>query len=105
MGNTFFGFLPRGAPCTGLSATADVRRERLRPGPPGPVPYLNFYLPNGGVVVPVAHGPQDEEALEQIRVAFPGREMVPVSGECQSVIGGGGPHCITQQVPVGVGIA
>jgi agmatine deiminase len=76
----------------------------FEPGPPGHVPYLNFYLPNAGLVVPVAHGPQDDEALEQIRAAFIGREVVPVSGECLSVVGGGGPHCITQQVPVGVGI-
>jgi agmatine deiminase len=76
----------------------------FEPGPPGPVPYVNFYLPNGGLVVPVAKSPDDEAALDQIRTAFPDREVVAVPGECLSVVGGGGPHCITQQVPAGSGI-
>jgi agmatine deiminase len=69
--------------------------------PPGVVPYLNLYLPNGGVVVPVAERPEDEQALEQIAKLFPDREVVPVPGNCLTY-GGGGPHCITQQVPTGV---
>jgi agmatine deiminase len=68
--------------------------------PPGHVPYLNFYLPNGGVVVPVADRPEDEQALEQITRLFPDREVVAVPGNCLWY-GGGGPHCITQQVPRG----
>ena len=77
----------------------------FEPGPRGIISYLNLYLPNGGAVVPVGHVPQDEAALEQIRAAFPDREVVPVPGECLSVPGGGGPHCITQQVPAGAGVA
>lgn len=68
--------------------------------PPGIVPYLNFYLPNGGVIFPVAARPEDEQALEQIGKLFPDREVVAVPGETLCY-GGGGPHCITQQVPVG----
>jgi agmatine deiminase len=68
--------------------------------PPGRVPYLNFYLPNGGVVVPVAERPEDDQALEQIAKLFPDREVVSVPGE-SLVYGGGGPHCITQQQPAG----
>jgi len=75
------------------------------PGPPNGLSYMNFYLPNGGVVVPVAGDPEeDEPALAQIRAAFPDREVVPVSGWTIHE-GGGGPHCITQQRPVGVPIA
>jgi agmatine deiminase len=77
----------------------------FEPGPPGRVPYVNFYLPNGAVVVPVAKSSEDEAALDQIRAVFPDREVVAVPGECLSVVGGGGPHCITQQVPSGAGIA
>jgi agmatine deiminase len=40
----------------------------------------------------------DEEALAIIASAYPGREVVPVRGEVLAY-GGGGPHCITQQVP------
>jgi agmatine deiminase len=69
--------------------------------PPGAVPYLNVYLPNGGVIVPIAGRTEDEQALEQIAKLFPEREVVPVAGETLCY-GGGGPHCITQQVPSGV---
>jgi agmatine deiminase len=68
--------------------------------PPGVVPYLNFYLPNGGVIVPIADRPEDEQAIDQIGKLFPDRDIVPVPGETLCY-GGGGPHCITQQVPVG----
>jgi agmatine deiminase len=69
--------------------------------PPGSVPYLNVYLPNGGVIAPVAGRPEDEQALQQIAKLFPEREVVSVPGEALC-FGGGGPHCITQQVPSGV---
>lgn len=69
--------------------------------PPGVVPYLNLYVANGGVIVPVADRAEDEQALEQISKLFPDREVVPVPGDCLCY-GGGGPHCITQQMPVGV---
>jgi len=67
-------------------------------GPPAPVPYLNFYVVNGGVVVPVAGRPEDEAALARIAEAFPGREVVGAPGEVLAH-GGGGVHCITQQMP------
>lgn len=69
--------------------------------PPGTVPYLNAYLANGGAIVPIANRPEDGEALERIAKLFPEREVVPVPGACLTY-GGGGPHCITQQLPRGV---
>jgi len=62
------------------------------------VSYVNFYVANGGVVVPLADHPMDAEALSVIAAAFPDREVVGVPGRVVSY-GGGGPHCITQQVP------
>jgi agmatine deiminase len=59
---------------------------------------MNFYLCNGGAVVPVAGAPTDVEALERIGAAYPDREIVGVPGGVIA-FGGGGPHCITQQVP------
>jgi agmatine deiminase len=59
---------------------------------------MNFYLCNGGVVVPVTGHASDAEALETIGAAYPGREVVGVPGAVLAY-GGGGPHCITQQVP------
>jgi agmatine deiminase len=60
--------------------------------------HLNFYLCNGGVVVPVAGVDSDGEALARIGAAYPDREVVGVPGGVIA-FGGGGPHCITQQVP------
>jgi agmatine deiminase len=60
--------------------------------------HLNFYLCNGGVVVPVAGVDTDGEALARIGAAYPDREVVGVPGGVIA-FGGGGPHCITQQVP------
>jgi agmatine deiminase len=62
-------------------------------------PALNFYLCNGGVVVPLAGTPEErDEALRTIADAYPDREVVGVLGEVLAY-GGGGVHCGTQQVP------
>jgi len=60
--------------------------------------YMNFYLCNGAVIVPVTGADTDPDALAIIATAFPEREVVPVPGAVLAY-GGGGPHCITQQVP------
>lgn len=62
------------------------------------VSHMNFYLCNGGVVVPLSGLESDAEALRAIGDAYPGREVVGVPGAVLAY-GGGGPHCITQQVP------
>jgi len=63
------------------------------------VSYLNLYLCNGGAIVPVCGDPSEDRALALIAEAFPDREVVAVPGAVLA-FGGGGPHCITQQVPV-----
>jgi agmatine deiminase len=62
------------------------------------IPFLNCYLANGAVIAPVAGSAADERAMAGLRDAFPGREVVGVPGASLSY-GGGGPHCITQQMP------
>jgi agmatine deiminase len=62
------------------------------------VGYLNLYVCNDAVIVPSADDEFDEQALTIIGDAFPGRSLVPVPG-ATIAYGGGGPHCITQQVP------
>ncbi len=62
------------------------------------VPYLNYYVANGVVVVPVAGHPADGKILALIGSFYPGREVVAVAGDALAH-GGGGVHCITQQVP------
>jgi agmatine deiminase len=60
--------------------------------------YLNFYVANGGVVVPIADHPNDAAALGIIGGAFPDHEVVGVPSRVLAY-GGGGVHCITQQIP------
>jgi agmatine deiminase len=63
-----------------------------------PVPYVNLYALNGAILVPTADDPADNHALAIIGDQYPGREIVPVPGAVLAH-GGGGVHCITQQVP------
>ena len=62
--------------------------------------YPNFYVANGGVVVGVGNHPLDQEALALIGQGFPDHQVVSVPSLVVA-FGGGGVHCITQQVPVG----
>jgi agmatine deiminase len=71
---------------------AEVAGERVAVSP------ANLYVANGAVFV-AAGG---EGAAEAVRAAFPGREVIPVPADTLA-FGGGGPHCVTQQVPSGAG--
>jgi agmatine deiminase len=62
------------------------------------VPYVNFYVCNGALIVPVSDPETDDEALSRLGALYPGREVVGVPGRTLAH-GGGGVHCITQQVP------
>jgi agmatine deiminase len=62
------------------------------------LPYLNFYIGNGCVIVPLACLPCDAEGLAQMRSTFPDREVVGVPAT-NLARRGGGVHCITQQQP------
>jgi agmatine deiminase len=72
----------------------------LDPGPDPSVSYANHYIANGAVIVPTGGDPGDRPVLEFLGSVYPGREIVAVPGRTL-LFGGGGPHCITQQVPVG----
>ncbi len=60
--------------------------------------YINFYLPNGGVVMPSFDDPQDEKARAVLASCFPDRDILQIDA-LDIVQGGGGIHCITQQEP------
>ena len=85
-----------------LEASSDARGRRIEVIElplAHDVVHLNFYICNGGVVVPTAGDPrQDDAPLAVLREVFPEREVVAVSGQMLSK-GGGGVHCITQQMP------
>ena len=63
-------------------------------------PYLNFYVCNGAVIVPVAgeEPDLDAEALTAIAAQWPGREVIGVPMRA-APMQGGAVHCLTQQVP------
>ncbi|MDR3687658.1 MAG: agmatine deiminase [Coriobacteriia bacterium] len=69
-------------------------------GDEAPASYVNFYLCNGGLVLPVFGDPHDAEAIATLKALFPDREVVPFPGR-EIVLGGGNVHCITQQQPAG----
>jgi agmatine deiminase len=67
-----------------------------------PASFMNFYVGNRAVVVPTYGTPWDDEAVSAIGVLFPGREAVGI--DARAILSGGGAfHCVTQQVPAGVG--
>jgi agmatine deiminase len=69
-------------------------RERLAAS------YVNFYVANGGVVVPLLDPKRDGGVLTRLRRLFPGRRVVGVPAR-EILLGGGNIHCITQQIPAG----
>ena len=60
--------------------------------------YVNFYLANGGLVMPAFDDMNDEKARAVLADCFPGRDILQVEA-LDIVQGGGGIHCITQQEP------
>jgi agmatine deiminase len=79
----------------------EIEQPKRRKGPDGlrmGLSYINFYLPNGGVVMPAFGDPKDEIAFETLSKVFEDRKVVQV--EVSDILaGGGGIHCITQQQP------
>jgi agmatine deiminase len=73
----------------------------LDPGTDSQVSFANHYLANGAVIVPVNGDGRDDGPLAALAAIYPDREIVGVPGAVLAY-GGGGPHCITQQVPSGI---
>lgn len=93
-----------------LEACSDARGRRLevipidippRFGYGGvqlPASYMNFYVGNGFVAVPVFHEATDRIALDTLARCFPDRQVEAVPLEV-IVRGRGGLHCITRDEP------
>ena len=60
--------------------------------------YVNFYIANGGIVMPLLDARTDVPAARRIRALFPGRRVLGVPAR-EILLGGGNIHCITQQIP------
>ena len=65
-----------------------------------PASYVNFYIANGGVVLPAFGDETDQRALDQVAALFPERTVVAVPSR-EILLGGGCVHCIVQQQPRG----
>jgi len=61
--------------------------------------YLNFYVCNGAVLVPTFGDRNDNYAQGIFRENFPSREIISIDAR-PFYLGGGGIHCVTQQVPL-----
>ena len=60
--------------------------------------YVNFYLANKAVVMPLLDARTDSIAMAKLRRIFPERRVVGVAAR-EILLGGGNIHCITQQIP------
>lgn len=85
------------------AASREFEIDMLDPGADATISYANHYLANGAVIVPVGD-PGDDAALAALQAVHPTREVVGVPGRVLAH-GGGGPHCITQQIPAGVDLS
>src|SRR5512139_181282 len=86
---------------TAAEAAGVQQREGAKPRRAGErlaASYANFYIANGGIVMPLLDPRTDAAALARLRRVFPGRRVVGVPGR-EILLGGGNIHCITQQVP------
>lgn len=67
-----------------------------------PATYANFLITNGAVLVPIYGVPQDDAACRILDDCFPERAVAPV--QCRPLLEQGGSlHCLTMQLPPGVG--
>lgn len=72
--------------------------EKIHQNGKAPVSYINFYIGNGVVLMPIFNDPNDDKAKSIIQSCFPDKKIISI--DCQNLIYGGGTiHCITQQEP------
>jgi agmatine deiminase len=84
------------AEATGIERSAECKPRRCGDRLAGS--YVNFYIANRHVVMPLLDPRTDRQAKRAIAKLFPGRRVVGVPSR-EILLGGGNIHCITQQQP------
>ena len=93
--------MPRTLTLSRNEAAGIIPREGTKPRVAGERlagSYVNFYIANGGIVMPLLDARTDRPAAARLKRLFPGRRVVGVPAR-EILLGGGNIHCITQQVP------
>ncbi|MDP8984222.1 MAG: agmatine deiminase [Pseudomonadota bacterium] len=80
----------------GIDVRAGSRPRRV--GDRLPASYINFYIANKCVVMPLYDKRWDVAAARTLKRLFPSRKVIGVPTR-EVLLGGGNIHCITQQVP------
>jgi agmatine deiminase len=96
--------LPMPGPLTlsAKEASGIIPREGTKPREAGErlaASYVNFYIANGGIVMPLLDPRTDKTAVSRVKRLFPERRVLGVPAR-EVLLGGGDIHCITQQVPL-----
>ncbi len=80
----------------------EMSYKRLIPNDDEPSSYINFYIVNNGIVMPIFDDEKyDKNAQSIIQSVFPNRKVITINGIDIS-LGGGNIHCITQQQPLSI---
>ena len=64
-----------------------------------PASYLNFYISNSAVILPLYGSKHDDEALTVLEALMPSRRIIELPADA-ILTGGGSFHCLSQQVPL-----
>ena len=88
-------------PMTAVEANGVIDADGTYPRNAGDIiggTYVNFYMANGGLVMPTYDDPNDDPAHDILQKLCPDRKVVGVPAR-EIALAGGMIHCITQQQP------